>query len=76
MANDKRKLHRIVALGIGIVLFASCASKSNYQNSEIIDWNDFKTIEHLTGNVVAFDSMLMKPWLLQVYDTLLVTCNL
>jgi hypothetical protein len=75
MANNKNRLHFIVVSVLSFFL-AACSWQNKYQHSESIDLNDFKTIEQLKGNVVAFDSIIMKPWLLQVYDTLLITCNL
>jgi hypothetical protein len=76
MANNKNRLHYIVVSGVSFFFLIACSWQNKYQNSESIDWTDFKTIELLKGNVVTFDSMIMKPWLLQVYDTLLITCNL
>jgi hypothetical protein len=63
-------------LGISFLFLVACSWQNKYQNSESIDLNDFKMIEPLKGSVITFDSIIMKPWLLQVYDTLLITCNL
>lgn len=76
MINNMKLLHRCVVLGLGFYLLISCSPQSKYQHSILIEWDDFETTESLKGNVVTFDSLLMKPWLLHVYDTLLITANL
>ncbi|MDR1583520.1 MAG: TolB-like 6-bladed beta-propeller domain-containing protein [Prevotellaceae bacterium] len=77
MENNKNWRHYInVVLGISFFSLVACSWQNKYQNSESIDLKDFEAIEFLKGNVITFDSMIMKPWLLQVYDTLLITCNL
>lgn len=76
MINRMKLLSRCVALGLALNLIISCSPQTQYQQSKSIEWNDFKMIEPLKGHVVTFDSLLMKPWLLKVYDTLLITANL
>lgn len=71
------KTHIIILHILSILLITcSCSQKSQYQHAVSINKNDFKLRQTLKGKTVEFDSILMKPNQLQIYDTLLITCNL
>lgn len=54
----------------------ACSQKSDYQQAVSINEEDFETTQMLKGITIEFDSLVMKPNQLQVYDTLLITCSL
>lgn len=58
------------------MITCSCSQKSKYEHAVVINKSDFKTTQILKGSTVEFDSLLMKPNQLQIYDTLLITCNM
>ncbi|WP_459190094.1 BF3164 family lipoprotein [Parabacteroides sp. APC149_11_2_Y6] len=53
----------------------ACTSSNKYQHSISINKNSFPIKQALYGSNIEFDSILMKPFQLQVYDTLLITYN-
>lgn len=71
------KTHTVILHAIIIFLImCSCSQDSKYQQAVSINRDDFKTTQILKGSTVEFDSLLMKPNQLQIYDTLLITCNM
>lgn len=58
------------------ILLVSCSQKNKYENATFFDMTDFKTTQILNGTILQFDSIIMKPSQLQIYDTLLITSNL
>lgn len=69
------KLYKISLFTLFLITTLSCNQNNKYQNVVSIEWNDFKTKQSLAGSIVEFDSILMKPSQLQIYDTLLITYN-
>lgn len=61
-----------------IVLFTicSCSRKENYENAKNITKDDFKNTTSLTGSALEFDSMVMRPISLHLYDSFLITINM
>lgn len=58
-----------------LLTMSACTSNNKYQNSISTNENSFPIKQALHGNNVEFDSLLMKPSQLQIYDSLLITCN-
>ena len=53
----------------------SCSSGDQYEQAHKWSWDDFKEQKQLQGQVLEFDSLVMKPNDLRVYDSLLITIN-
>lgn len=64
-----------ILISISLLMVVSCTQKNKYQHETSITQNSFVDTESLTGSTVEFDNILMKPNQLQIYDTLLITCN-
>ena len=71
----KMKTPVSILLILTLLMAISCNQENKYQDAISIDRTDFKTTQSLTGLVVEFDSMILKPRQLQLYDSLLITYN-
>lgn len=71
-------MKRITQALITVILFSiiSCSQQSRYKNSRLISIDDFPSTQALTGETVTFDSILMRPWQMALFDTVLVVKNL
>lgn len=58
-----------------LLMICSCNQGNEYQYTSSINRNDFKTKQSLVGVEVQFDSLILKPRQLQLYDSLLITYN-
>lgn len=58
-----------------LLMVCSCNQGSEYQYTSSINRNDFKTKQSLVGVVVQFDSLILKPRQLKLYDSLLIAYN-
>ena len=54
-------------------LFISCATKESYEGAVPFSLDDFRFRKQLSGMTVPFDTPVMSPYNIQVYDTILVT---
>lgn len=58
-----------------VLIMASCTFGDKYKNVETFSLDDFKEVRELEGNTLEFDSLIMRPSELRVFDSLLVTVN-
>ncbi|WP_455672705.1 BF3164 family lipoprotein [Phocaeicola sp.] len=65
------KTHSLPIVCVAL-LFASCSQGNKYKDAENFDFNTFKSEKSLTGKTLEFDSLIMRPGDIQVYDSLLV----
>lgn len=56
----------------GALSLASCSSGHSYEDARCFDWADFAEVKDLHGTTLDFDSMVMRPVDIQVYDSLMV----
>ena len=54
------------------LLSVSCSKVERYDDAELFDFDTFVKIEELKGRMLEFDSMIMRPNGIRVYDSLLV----
>lgn len=60
-----------------LIGFTACSSKQQQKDKYItFERNDFKVQKALTGKTIEFDSILLRPSQIQLFDSFLVTCNL
>lgn len=58
-----------------VFIFTSCTWGDKYQNVETFSLDDFKEVRKLEAKTVTFDSLIMNPTALRVYDSILITVN-
>lgn len=58
-----------------LVVIASCAQKSRFEQADVVTYADFEKRQSLIGSDVQFDEIVLKPTRLQVFDSLLFTVN-
>lgn len=68
------KIFSLMIAGIAL-LAASCSQNNKYADAEKFDFKSFKSEKTLTGRPLEFDSLIMRPTGLQVYDSLLVVLD-
>lgn len=68
-------MKRLVSFGIFFLSLFSCSSGDQYEQAHKWSWDDFKEQKLLQGQVLEFDSLVMQPNDLRVYDSLLITIN-
>lgn len=66
-------MNKLLSLLLLLSLLISCSTKNEYLNSEKLNLNDFKIRKNLNGNIIDFDSLVMRPSDLLVIDSLLIT---
>ena len=67
--------YKILHLLLLLSLF-SCSYKDRYEKAQKWTWNDFQETQKLEGEILEFDSLIMHPADLHVYDdSLLITIN-
>lgn len=64
-----------ILIVLALLVLCSCNQSNVYQHATSINRNDFKTMQSLVGSDVEFDSLILKPRQLQLYDSLLITYN-
>lgn len=64
-----------ILFAITFLLTLSCSQQNKYQQAILFSQKDFDVTQSLTGSTMSFDSTVMKPIKLQVYDSLLITIN-
>ncbi len=80
LINNIYKIHTMknIAKIITFLLLAiiiSCKNGSKIENTVVFDRSDFETTQILNGIEIEFDSMIMQPKQLCVYDSILITYN-
>ena len=68
-------MKHIILNPLFLLLFFSCSYGDKYENAQKLNWNDFKEQKQLQGHILEFDSLVMHPVDLRVYDSLLITIN-
>lgn len=58
-----------------IFILTSCSFNDRYQNVETFCFEDFKQVKELKGKTLEFDSLIMHPSEIRVFDSLLITVN-
>jgi len=58
-----------------VFILSSCTFGDKYQNVETFSLDDFKVVRELEGKMLEFDSLIMHPTELRVFDSLLITVN-
>lgn len=64
-----------VCIIILAVLTSACSQQKDYKSSSSLAWDDFKQTQQLTGEIIHFDTPIMKPIRILVQDSLLITIN-
>lgn len=65
----------ISAIVMLLVALTSCTDKGGYESSVQFGWDDFAEVHSLKGKSLEFDSLIMKPRDLQVFDSVLVVID-
>ena len=61
-----------LSLFIILILLISCSKSNTYKEFNDLTFEDFKLKKTLTGNMLHFDSLIMRPSSLKVIDSLLI----
>lgn len=55
-----------------VIVFTSCVNNHSYENAKEFSFQDFSEVKVLNGSVLEFDSLIMRPSDLVVFDSLLL----
>lgn len=58
-----------------VFILSSCTFGDKYKNVETFSIDNFKVVRELEGKTLEFDSLIMHPTELRVFDSLLITVN-
>lgn len=70
------KLHIVILFILLFCTITSCSYENKYQDETSFTLNDFTEQQSLVGSPVNFDDIILRPNQIQIFDTLLITCNL
>ncbi len=66
---------KVVCFLVLVFTLVSCKFSDKYQDVETFSLDDFKEVRELAGKTLEFDSLVMHPSDLRVFDSLLITVN-
>lgn len=62
-----------IFLFLYVALLACTSDRQAFEGAELLTWNDFKEQKELHGRVLDFGDEVLKPFSIQVYDSVLVS---
>ena len=70
------KKYIILHLSLILLVFIACTDDQKQDDKNItFQRSDFKVRKSLSGKTIEFDSLILRPSQIQLFDSFLVTCN-